>query len=103
MIQLDEEPRPADEELVARDELLLALDADEDARARAEVGEQDRPGLLLDEAVLLADERIAREDEVAVARCRSAASCRARARTRPATPPSKICTTRNDESHLGDE
>ena len=56
--------RPTDE-LVAGDELLLALDADEDAGARAEIGEDDRAGLLLDEAVLVVDERIGGEDEVA--------------------------------------
>ena len=47
------------------EQLLLPFDADEHARTRAVVGQEHVLGLLLDEAVLLRDERVAGEDEVA--------------------------------------
>src|SRR5262249_39951127 len=58
------QPRAADHELVAVQELLLALDAHEHAGARSEVRQHDRSRLFLDEAVLIVDERIRGEDEV---------------------------------------
>src|SRR5579872_7123719 len=66
--QLDDQAGAADENLVAGDELLLAFDPHENAGLRAKVGQKDGARLLLDEAVLITHERIAREHEVSARR-----------------------------------
>jgi hypothetical protein len=62
--QIHDQARPPDQQLVAVGELLFAADADENARARAEIGEHDCASLFFDQAVLLADERIVGKHQI---------------------------------------
>src|SRR4051812_32022084 len=62
--ELDLEARAADEELVARFERLASLHAHEDAAPRAEIGQHEGLRLLLEDAVVLGDERVVLQDEV---------------------------------------
>ena len=92
-----------DQELIPMRQLLLAANADEDAGAGAEVGEDHGAGLFFDQAVLLGDERIVGEHQIAPT-AEPIGSVLPRATTeQPSAPPSNTCVTRNDDGHLGDE
>lgn len=63
--EIDDEPRPSNQKFVSVHQLLFAAYAHEYSRARAEVREHDRARLFLDDAVLLIDEGVVCEHEVA--------------------------------------